>query len=54
MGAVMKAQIDWIPLSVGAVRPTQGRTLAVMQVSGGSQSFNASISFGCSAAGCAW
>lgn len=34
-------QIDWIPLSVGAVRPTQGRTLAVMQVSGGSQSFNA-------------
>ena len=37
MSAVMKAQIDWIPLSVGAVRPTQGRTLAVMQVSGGSQ-----------------
>lgn len=37
----MKAQIDWIPLSVGAVRPTQGKTLAVMQVSGGSQSFNA-------------
>ena len=41
MSAAMKAQIDWIPLSVGAVRPTQGRTLAVMQVSGGSQSFNA-------------
>ena len=41
MSAVMKAQIDWIPLAVGAVRPTQGRTLAVMQVSGGSQSFNA-------------
>lgn len=41
MSAVMKAQIDWIPISVGAVRPTQGRTLAVMQVSGGSQSFNA-------------
>jgi len=41
MSAVIKAQIDWIPLSVGAVRPTQGRTLAVMQVSGGSQSFNA-------------
>ncbi len=41
MSAVMKAQIDWIPLSVGSVRPTQGRTLAVMQVSGGSQSFNA-------------
>ena len=41
MSAVMKAQIDWIPLSLGAVRPTQGKTLAVMQVSGGSQSFNA-------------
>lgn len=41
MTAVMKAQIDWIPLSLGAVRPTQGKTLAVMQVSGGSQSFNA-------------
>ncbi|MGE5658111.1 MAG: arsenical resistance protein ArsH [Actinomycetota bacterium] len=38
---IMKNQIDWIPLSLGAVRPTQGRTLAVMQVSGGSQSFNA-------------
>ena len=37
---IMKAQIDWIPLEVGSVRPTQGRTLAVMQVSGGSQSFN--------------
>jgi arsenical resistance protein ArsH len=37
---VMKNQIDWIPLSLGALRPTQGRTLAVMQVSGGSQSFN--------------
>jgi arsenical resistance protein ArsH len=37
---VMKNQIDWIPLAVGSVRPTQGRTLAVMQVSGGSQSFN--------------
>ncbi len=41
MTAIMKAQIDWIPLSMGAVRPTQGKTLAVMQVSGGSQSFNA-------------
>ena len=41
MTAVMKAQIDWIPLSIGALRPTQGKTLAVMQVSGGSQSFNA-------------
>ena len=39
--AVMKAQIDHLPLSMGALRPTQGRTLAVMQVSGGSQSFNA-------------
>ncbi|MBU4038143.1 MAG: arsenical resistance protein ArsH [Alphaproteobacteria bacterium] len=38
---VMKSQIDWLPLSSGGVRPTQGRTLAVMQVSGGSQSFNA-------------
>ena len=37
----MKNQIDWIPLEIGAVRPTQGRTLAIMQVSGGSQSFNA-------------
>jgi arsenic resistance protein ArsH len=36
----MKNQIDWIPLAIGAMRPTQGRTLAVMQVSGGSQSFN--------------
>ena len=41
MTGVMKAQIDWIPLSIGALRPTQGKTLAVMQVSGGSQSFNA-------------
>jgi arsenic resistance protein ArsH len=41
ISAVMKAQIDWIPLEVGSLRPTQGRTLAVMQVSGGSQSFNA-------------
>ncbi|TGV05975.1 arsenical resistance protein ArsH [Alcaligenaceae bacterium 429] len=41
MTSVLKSQIDWIPLSIGAVRPTQGKTLAVMQVSGGSQSFNA-------------
>ena len=41
MTGIMKAQVDWIPLTVGAVRPTQGKTLAVMQVSGGSQSFNA-------------
>lgn len=40
MTGIMKTQIDWIPLSIGAVRPTQGKTLAVMQVSGGSQSFN--------------
>ena len=40
MSAVFKAQIDWIPLTMGAVRPTQGKTLAVMQVCGGSQSFN--------------
>ena len=41
MTGIMKTQIDWIPLSLGAVRPTQGKTLAVMQVAGGSQSFNA-------------
>jgi arsenic resistance protein ArsH len=41
ISGIMKAQIDWIPLELGSVRPTQGRTLAVMQVSGGSQSFNA-------------
>ena len=40
MSAVFKAQIDWIPLTLGAVRPSQGKTLAVMQVCGGSQSFN--------------
>tara|TARA_E500000178_G_scaffold281609_1_gene281948 strand:- start:833 stop:1543 length:711 start_codon:yes stop_codon:yes gene_type:complete len=41
MTGIMKSQIDWIPLSIGAVRPTQGKALAVMQVNGGSQSFNA-------------
>jgi arsenical resistance protein ArsH len=41
MTGIMKTQIDWIPLSLGAVRPSQGKTLAVMQVCGGSQSFNA-------------
>jgi len=41
MTGIMKSQIDWIPLAAGAVRPTQGKTLALMQVSGGSQSFNA-------------
>jgi len=41
MTGIMKAQIDWIPLALGARRPTQGKTLAVMEVSGGSQSFNA-------------
>lgn len=40
MTGVFKSQIDWVPLALGAVRPTQGKTLAVMQVSGGSQSFN--------------
>ena len=41
MTGIMKSQIDWIPLALGAVRPTQGKTVALMQVSGGSQSFNA-------------
>ena len=41
MTGILKSQIDWIPLSMGAVRPTQGKTLALMQVCGGSQSFNA-------------
>lgn len=40
MTGIMKSQIDWIPLSLGGVRPTQGKTLAVLQVNGGSQSFN--------------
>lgn len=40
MSGAMKTQIDWLPLSMGAIRPTQGRTLALMQVCGGSQSFN--------------
>lgn len=40
MTAVFKAQIDWVPLAIGAIRPTQGKTLALMQVCGGSQSFN--------------
>ncbi|MFC3659463.1 arsenical resistance protein ArsH [Luteimonas notoginsengisoli] len=41
MTGIMKAQVDWIPLTEGSIRPTQGKVLAVMQVSGGSQSFNA-------------
>ncbi|MEM7635649.1 MAG: arsenical resistance protein ArsH [Pseudomonadota bacterium] len=41
MTGIMKSQIDWVPLSMGGMRPTQGKTLAVMQVCGGSQSFNA-------------
>ena len=41
MTGLMKSQIDWVPLSMGAVRPSQGKTLALLQVSGGSQSFNA-------------
>ena len=40
MTGIMKTQIDWIPLSLGSVRPTQGKTLALMQVSGGSQSLS--------------
>lgn len=38
---VFKNQIDWIPLATGSVRPTQGRTLSIVQINGGSQSFNA-------------
>jgi arsenic resistance protein ArsH len=41
MTSIFKSQIDWVPLSLGGIRPTQGKTLAVMQVCGGSQSFNA-------------
>lgn len=41
MTGIIKAQIDWLPLSMGGIRPTQGKTLALMQVCGGSQSFNA-------------
>ena len=41
MTSIMKSQIDWVPLNIGGVRPTQGKTLAIMQVCGGSQSFNA-------------
>lgn len=41
MTGIFKSQIDWVPLNVGGVRPTQGKTLAIMQVCGGSQSFNA-------------
>ena len=40
MTAILKTQIDWIPLALGGIRPTQGKTLALMQVNGGSQSFN--------------
>lgn len=40
MTSVFKNQIDWVPLNLGGVRPTQGKTLAVLQVCGGSQSFN--------------
>lgn len=41
MTGLMKTQIDWLPLApIGGIRPTQGRTLALMQVCGGSQSFN--------------
>ncbi|MGO2476779.1 MAG: arsenical resistance protein ArsH [Pseudoalteromonas sp.] len=40
MTSIFKNQIDWVPLNLGGVRPTQGKTLAVLQVCGGSQSFN--------------
>lgn len=40
MTTIFKSQIDWVPLNMGGMRPTQGKTLAVMQVCGGSQSFN--------------
>lgn len=40
MTGIFKSQIDWLPLESAGVRPTQGRTLAVMQVNAGSQSFN--------------
>lgn len=40
MSSIFKSQLDWVPLNLGGVRPTQGKTLAVMQVCGGSQSFN--------------
>ncbi|WP_318778978.1 arsenical resistance protein ArsH [Paraphotobacterium marinum] len=40
MTSVFKNQIDWVPLNIGGVRPTQGKTLALVQISGGSQSFN--------------
>jgi arsenic resistance protein ArsH len=40
VSGVLKSQIDWLPLEMGGLRPTQGRTLALMQVCGGSQSFN--------------
>lgn len=43
ISGLMKAQIDDLPLAIGGIRPTQGRTLTVMQVSGGSQSFNAAV-----------
>ena len=42
MTGIMKSMIDWIPLApIGGVRPTQGKSLALAQVCGGSQSFNA-------------
>jgi arsenic resistance protein ArsH len=52
MTGIMKAQIDWVPLSLGAVRPTQGKTLAVMQVSAARSRSTPSTSCACSAAGC--
>ena len=52
MTGVMKSQIDWIPLATGSIRPTQGKTLAVMQVSGGRSPSTPSIRCACSADGC--
>lgn len=40
MTSIFKSQIDWVPLNLGGVRPTQGKVLAILQVCGGSQSFN--------------
>lgn len=49
----MKAQIDWIPLALGGVRPTQGKTLAIMKVSGSTKVLILSINCVFLGAGCA-
>jgi len=43
MLGIMTLQIDWLSLDMGGVRPTQGKTLALMQVFDGSQSCKAVI-----------